>query len=358
MQDEQLYHEFAELLNKCMIGAPKTKELLEILKANYTPEEIRVTQWLSFTLEDFETIAQRAKLSADELRPVLERMVAKGLVYRGGTKEKPTYCLFPTVIGLYQTPFWPGKDNPLTRKLAKLWLDYYYAGHGHEIIGKGTPVMRVVPVEETIVDNREVAPYEIASDIIKSQTYLAVAHCPCRVKTRLVGKGCSYPEEVCFHFGRFGQFMVEEGFGREVSTEEALDILKQAEEAGLVHLVDNMEQRTSLMCNCCPCCCVFLMGILKLKIPNAFATSRYYMRPNLDTCIGCGTCVKRCPIGAVTIEDEHSLVNQDICIGCGICTSTCPTDSAVLVMRERIPTLPKSGDELRRRILVEKGRLQ
>ena len=56
MQDEQLYHEFAERLNKCMIGAPKTEQLLGILKTSYTPEEIRVTQWLSFAPEDLETI--------------------------------------------------------------------------------------------------------------------------------------------------------------------------------------------------------------------------------------------------------------------------------------------------------------
>ena len=357
MQGEQLYHELAERLNKCFIGAPKTEELLEILKTSYTPEEIHITQWLSFNPEDFGTIAQRAKLDADKLGAILERLVDKGLVYRGGTKEEPTYGLLPTVIGFFQTPFWPGKENPTTTKLARHWLDYYYTGFGDEIAGKGTAVQRVVPVEQAIVDTREVTPYEIASEIIKSQTYLAVAHCACRVMTRLTGSGCSYPEEVCLHFGKFGQFMVERGFAREVSTDEALDILKQAEEAGLVHSVDNMEQRSSVMCNCCRCCCVFIRGITELKIPAALGTSRYYMKPNLDTCIGCGTCVERCPVGAATIEDEHSVVNDDKCIGCGVCTSTCPTDSAVLVMREIAPPLPKTAGELRMKILAEKGRL-
>jgi len=357
MQDEQLYHEFAERLNKCMVGAPKTRELLEILKTSYTPEEIRVTRWLSFDLEDFETITQRAKLDSNELGLVLERMADKGLVYRGGTREKPSYCLFPTMVGFVQTAFWAGKENPTTVKLARHWLDYYYTGYGNELSGKGTPVMRVVPVGQAIVDTKEIVPYEIASEIIKSQTFLAVAHCPCRVKTRLAAKGCSYPEEVCLHFGKFSQFLVEKGFAREITTEEALNILKQAEEAGLVHAVDNMEQRVSLMCNCCPCCCVFIRGITELKIPTALAPSRYYMSPVVDTCIGCGTCVERCPMGAARVEDGHSVVNQDICIGCGLCTSTCPTDSAVLVMRETVPALPKSAKELRTKILAEKGRL-
>ncbi len=357
MQDEQLYHEFAERLNKCTIGAPKTKQLLKILKTIYTPEEIHVTQWLSFALEDLETITQRAKLGADELRAILERLADKGLVYRGGTKEKPTYRLLPTMSGFFQTPFWPGEESPTTTKLAKYWLDYYYAGLGEEFSGKGTANMRVIPVEKTIVDAREVTPYEIASEIIKNQTYLAVAHCPCKVITRLAGRGCSYPEEVCLQFGEFSQFLVEKGFAQEISTEKALDILKQAEEAGLVHMVDNMEQRTSVMCNCCPCCCIFLRGVTELKIPTALATSRYYMRPNLETCIGCGTCVERCPMGVAIVEDEHSVVNQAICIGCGLCTSTCSTGSAVLVRRERVPALPKSAEELRTKILVEKGRL-
>jgi NAD-dependent dihydropyrimidine dehydrogenase PreA subunit len=357
MQDEQLYDELAERLNQCMIGAPKTKELMEILKTSYTPEEIKITPWLSFIKEDFETIVQRAELDADELRAVLERLADKGLVYRGGSEEKPTYGLLPSVIGFFQTPFWPGKDNPTAKKLARHWLDYYHTGFVDEMAGKGTPVMRVVPVEQAVADTREVTPYEIASEIIKSQNYIALAHCACKVMTRLDGQRCSYPEEVCLHFGKFGQYMVERSMAREISTEEALKVLKQTEEAGLVHSVDNMEQRTSVMCNCCPCCCVFIKGITEWKIPTALGASRYYMRPDRDNCTGCGTCVERCPVGAVTIEDEHSVVNEDKCIGCGVCTSTCPTDSAVLVMRELVPPLPKTAGELRTKILTEKGRL-
>lgn len=159
MQEEQLYHQLAERLNACVIGAPKTDELLEILKTSYAPNEIRVTQWLSFTLEDFETIARRAELETGDLKHLLETLVDKGLVYRGGTKEKPTYCLFPTVVGFFETAFWAGRENPATTKLAKHWLNYYYKGFGDEATGKRTALTRVVPVEQSIANLREVVPW-------------------------------------------------------------------------------------------------------------------------------------------------------------------------------------------------------
>jgi ferredoxin len=60
-----------------------------------------------------------------------------------------------------------------------------------------------------------------------------------------------------------------------------------------------------------------------------------------DDCILCGTCVERCLLGALSLDQDagKSVADPDKCIGCGVCTITCPTDALKLHRFER-PTAP------------------
>ena len=42
-------------------------------------------------------------------------------------------------------------------------------------------------------------------------------------------------------------------------------------------------------------------------------------------CIGCRICEKKCPNGAITVNDNHSFIDYDKCTGCGVCADVCPT---------------------------------
>ncbi len=43
-----------------------------------------------------------------------------------------------------------------------------------------------------------------------------------------------------------------------------------------------------------------------------------------DTCISCGSCEGGCPVGAISMGDDHMMIDPDTCIDCGACADTCP----------------------------------
>lgn len=44
-----------------------------------------------------------------------------------------------------------------------------------------------------------------------------------------------------------------------------------------------------------------------------------------NECVACGSCIKVCPIGAISVPQGISAkIDRDLCVGCGICEKTCP----------------------------------
>jgi uncharacterized Fe-S center protein len=135
-------------------------------------------------------------------------------------------------------------------------------------------------------------------------------------------------------FGPAVDYYVGNGFGREISQKEARAILNRAEEEGLVHCAANHAGPKMAICNCCGCCCKALGYLNKYHIPTAVAQSNYYAGVNEETCAGCETCVDRCQVHAIQMEDDHVSVIKGKCIGCGLCISSCPTGALSLVHKK------------------------
>jgi ferredoxin/menaquinone-dependent protoporphyrinogen IX oxidase len=70
----------------------------------------------------------------------------------------------------------------------------------------------------------------------------------------------------------------------------------------------------------------FLKGSLQAKIVKLMIT-----RHTIDTakCIGCGTCVEKCPAGSIDLA-RHG-INKEICIACMGCVNNCPAQAIDMV---------------------------
>jgi hypothetical protein len=48
---------------------------------------------------------------------------------------------------------------------------------------------------------------------------------------------------------------------------------------------------------------------------------------DVESCTGCGVCVKWCPENAITLSDNIAVIDSELCIGCGECLAMCRFDS-------------------------------
>ena len=223
----------------------------------------------------------------------------------------------------YVLGFWEGQVNRLTPELVEDVLEYEpaYLRPDH---WQKAPQIGTIPVQKSIDVHHEVMPYEMAEELVRKHTSVAVANCICRQAMRLVGKGCDKPEESCLALGPAADYIVRSGRGRQLSVTETLELLQQADEAGLVLQPDNAKEAL-FICTCCGCCCGILRALKRAPQPARMVSSPYWARLDASRCNGCGLCAKRCQMEAIRLPEQKAVLDRDRCIGCGLCVSTCPT---------------------------------
>lgn len=197
--------------------------------------------------------------------------------------------------------------------------------------------VRVIPLDRDIdVPEEFVLPSQSVDEIIDKFDEIAVGHCFCRQRRKILGEPCATDAPVinCFTFGKSARHTVAQGFARIVSKDEARTIMQEAEEAGLVHKAfhpgSNVSRPETSICNCCKDCC----DTLHLWRDGAFPliNSTYFLSViDQDECTGCGICVERCPTDAIQLNDEGKAEREEnYCFGCGICARFCPEEAISL----------------------------
>ncbi|NLV15977.1 MAG: 4Fe-4S binding protein [Syntrophomonadaceae bacterium] len=350
-----VYQKLQERLDSNAAGAPAAQAFSKILRLLFSPEEAEVANYLTWRLQPISKLAEKTGMDSDGLTAMLETMADRGVIF---AKVKPgaenRYALLPTIPGLFEVPFMRPERNPHLKELSRLWEEYHGEGMSNSHAGSPTPQMRVVAVNETIPMVSEIIPFEIVSDMISRARSISITNCACRVSVN----ACDKPLETCFSFDDMADFLVERDRARFIDKDEAVKVLKMSEEAGLVHAINNSEDKLGVICNCCGCCCTLLRGLTEIKNPNAIATSAYVVEYSPDECISCYLCVERCPVKAIEENEDLVAIHKNDCIGCGLCVSTCPTESLILQRRETPPQVSPTGKELVMTVLEEKGKLE
>ncbi len=234
--DKKVYRRLARQLDALPIGFPSTESDMELrlLAKVFTPEEAILAAMMSPTPETADEIAARAGVDSKVTEQMLEEMARKGLIRARDKNEQACFALMPFIGAIYEQQL-PCMDA----ELAELFERYYQETQGGSVIQDAPPVHRVIPVEEAIPIDIEIFPCEWASKLVGAAKSWAVRDCICRVQQRLLGQGCNHPVEVCMLFAPVeGAFQGSE-IDRPITKEEALGILRKAEEAGLVHSVYN-----------------------------------------------------------------------------------------------------------------------
>ena len=324
-----IYKKLAKHLDNLPGGFPSTESGVElrILRRLFIPEQAELALHVALIPEESKVIARRAKLSLEEVSKRLEEMSKKGLILRIQPEGRPPlYMAAQYVIGI-----WEFHVNDLDPELIRDMNEYIPTLFNMET-WKKAPQLRTIPVGQSIDTQLEVLPYEKAEDLVRVHTKALVAPCICRREHTMVGKGCEKPEESCLIFGRAADYYEQRGIGRVIDHQEALDILKKADEAGLV-LQSSNSQKIMNICCCCGCCCQVLKSFKRHPKPASLVSSPFVAAANPDTCEGCGTCLDRCQMEALRLEDDKVVLDIDRCLGCGLCVSTCPTGTLTLVRR-------------------------
>lgn len=365
MAESDIYGRLAHHLSFLGMGYPPTEDLVEILRENFSPTEAEVALAISTRVIPLQPvmvdeIIGRVNLIRAELVAVLDDLSMRGLLFSSKTEDgEKGYALQQVGFSFPQTFFWKGEDTAHARNMADLVAKYFNRKVTQKAYSSETNAYRYIPVSGTIEpDFQSVYPHHAMESVIEKAKDFAVCHCSCRMIARLRGRPCEHPTEVCIKFDEVAQYVIDRKLGREISREEAREIIKQSEEEGLVHFVDNAVGDIKHNCNCCGCACWNVGALKRRKIPRDAIMATYFIREtDLDECAGCGECAEICPVDAVRMEYDIPMVDLDWCIGCGVCVSRCPTEAAKIGLRpDKTGELPASNfAELHRVILHEKG---
>jgi electron transport complex protein RnfB len=360
IDDSKIYDDLREHLDSFPIGYPSTKSGLEmdILKYFFTPEEAKIATRLIFSwskgLESIDVIYDRLKdtgITYQELETQLSTMARKGLIHLKKEEGKTYVSNAQFVIGIYEY-----QVNRLNKDIVKKILRYLNEAYGLEIFGTKISQFRTVPVEKSITPEHHIATYDNLKTIIeKVEGPFVAVNCVCRQAMDLLGNPCKATDrrEVCMGFGSMARLYIDQGWGREISREEALEIQRKNQDEGLVLQAANA-LNPEFICSCCGCCCPVLLGTKNFPRPVQFFSTNFYAEVDSALCAGCGTCVNRCQMQAIKLVNEVSSVNKKKCIGCGNCVATCPESAIQLRKKEKEIDLPLTMDDLYDNILERK----
>lgn len=174
----------------------------------------------------------------------------------------------------------------------------------------GIGLMRVIPIETAIDGNSKAVSYEqIMHYLDQAESRgekFCVTNCSCRTAREIMGEGCGHlKEDMCIQMGHAAEYYIRTGRAREITKQEAIEIIKRAEDMGLMHQIPNVDGsgETHAICNCCGCGCFSLRTGTLFKNVD-MVRSNYVASVDKENCVACGQCAENCPMNAIQLGQK------------------------------------------------------
>jgi Pyruvate/2-oxoacid:ferredoxin oxidoreductase delta subunit len=352
------YRKLQKYLDSLPVDYPQTESGVEIkiLEHLFTPEEAEIALNLKIIPQEPKAMFRPFKKKGwtlEQFSEALLTMAKKGSINwirrRDGTNY---YSIASLVVGFYDYQI-----DILTREFAEDCDKYMDEGFTSAMLENGVLQIRIIPVEKSISLEYNVSNFDEIKTIIEEvNKTLYLCPCICRQSTEIQGKGCNHPKETCISIGVNPRIFLEQG--REITKEEALDVLQMTQDEGMVICPSNA-QKPFMICSCCECSCIVLKNLKKYANPAQYINSNFFVEVDKELCSGCANCITSCHMEANKINDEGiSEVDLGYCIGCGVCVPACPESARKLIkkLKESIP--PETFTELYQDIAKNKKILQ
>lgn len=205
------------------------------------------------------------------------------------------------------------------------------------------PVCQIVPIGPEVVDG-DLVPYTSWRDTIENAEVFALSPCQCRLERDVMGIAECTPEEhdreSCISVGEAAEYYIERGIGRPITKAEAMAKVQGNVDKGMV--VELLySKKAEVICQCHSDCCKLLSTYYALGgVGNMMENISFYnLNYDKDTCIKCGACVGRCPMRAITLEEDGCVMAPQ-CVRCGQCAAICPVQARSLSAKDRLIELP------------------
>jgi len=348
---EEVYKELLKVMKKRGGGyaGMDIPEFYEMVEEMFTPEEAEVNNVMPrgpFTSKD---MAEQMGRDETEIEGILEAMANKGLCMALNMDGTQYYQSARFMPGILEFQFMPGRMTDRDKRIARLIHAYEKACDEKTDLTKMTfPPTRVITVDSTVESGNQVHTYDQVQTFIDKYDPIAVTTCFCRHAAALRDEDThGMPNDVCMQFGPGAQFAIERLDGRKLTKKEAREVLDRSEEAGLIHMSQNMTEDIGFICNCDRWHCGAVLGALAKPKPGLFFNSGFEPRFDPDLCVACETCIDRCPPEALILgEDDVPEVDLDRCFGCAVCATGCPSEAIAMLNKPGFPEPPKDGKAL------------
>ncbi len=253
-------------------------------------------------------LAPRCGKSLEETSRLLWELAEAGVCFVNEIDGADTYWYDTWVPGIMEMMV-NNKENVAKYPQIARAFEAYGRVRGPKSTGAfpvGVGLMRVIPIERAIDGETRRASYEEVSGYLNENDIFTVSDCSCRTAREAMGEGCGHlKEDMCIQMGHAAEYYIRTGRGRRITREEAFEIIRQAEDNGLMHQIPNLDgsRKTHAICNCCGCSCLSLRTASMFKNVD-MVRSNYVSQVDKDKCVACGECVETCPVNALQMGQK------------------------------------------------------